>query len=207
MGRILGELLFIGLIILLVFLAYSSAGSHEHQVRVRAIELSDVDNMDGLSFEHYVAWLLSNNGFKKVYVTQGSGDFGADIIATKRSKKYAIQVKRMSSIVSRHAISDAVAAREHYGCTDAIVVTNNYFSRQAEEFSLSTGCTLVDRDALADWIIKAGGAKRNLGFLMKKTTNWSETALPEPKRSHNYFYELCRVLLVLFILIFIWVLP
>jgi len=51
----------------------------------RTLSASNVDNMDGLSFECFVATLLEHEGFTRVEITKGSGDFGVDIIATKGS--------------------------------------------------------------------------------------------------------------------------
>ena len=39
--------------------------------------------MDGWEFEEYCASILRKNGFSHVEVTQGSGDFGIDVIAEK----------------------------------------------------------------------------------------------------------------------------
>ena len=125
---------------------------YKFEARMRAIELSDIDNMDGIAFEHYVAHLLKNKGYIDVKVTKGSGDFGVDITALKGEKRYAIQVKRTSGKVSRRAISDAIAGKDHYSCNAAMVITNSYLSRSAEEFSKSVKCDVVDRDKIIDWI-------------------------------------------------------
>jgi len=45
-----------------------------------------------------------------------------------------------------------VAGMQHYRCTKAMVITNNYFTPGAETLARSTGCLLVDRDTLAKWI-------------------------------------------------------
>ena len=114
----------------------------------------NVDNMDGLYFECFVATLLKHEGFTRVEVTKGSGDFGVDIIATKGGYRYAIQVKRSSGIVSRRAVSDAVAGKSHYSCNAAMVVTNGYLSKQSQQFASSVGCEIIDRDKIAEWITR-----------------------------------------------------
>jgi restriction system protein len=119
--------------------------------RYRLLTLANVDTMTGMDFEHYVSRLLQHRGFQ-VTLTKASGDLGVDLIACNGSLKYAIQVKRHSQLVSRRAVSDAVAGESHYGCNAAMVVTNWFFSRWAVELARSTGCELVDRDALARWI-------------------------------------------------------
>ena len=136
--------------------------SRVYEARQRAIQVADVDNMDGFTFEHYVAWLLRHKGYEDVEVTSGSGDFGADIIARRAGEKYAIQVKRWASNVSRRAISDAVASKDYYGCTSAMVVTNSYFSKNAILFARSANCELVDRDLLTTWIMDAVGSPESI---------------------------------------------
>ncbi len=124
----------------------------DEEARLRAIRLSNIDNMEGIEFEKYVAWLLEQKGYQQVEVTKGSGDFGVDIVASYAGEKYAIQVKRYSSNISRRAVSDAVAGKDHYYCSSAMVVTNSYFTKQAKVFAESVNCELVDRDILIDWI-------------------------------------------------------
>jgi len=114
--------------------------------------LSDIDNMAGHQFEHYVAKLLAHQGFS-TQVTVASGDLGVDVLASKAGTRYAIQVKRQGQNVSRRAVSDAVAGRIHYKCTNAMVVTNAFFTAGAQELAKSTSCRLVDRNELTQWIL------------------------------------------------------
>ena len=121
--------------------------------RIRALKIADIDHLDGIDFEYYIGNLLSHQGYK-VKITPGSNDFGVDIIARYRMYKYAIQIKRYMRQVSRRAVSDAVAGKVYYKCDKAMVVTNSYFSESAIKFAKSLGCELIDRDILADWIMK-----------------------------------------------------
>lgn len=141
----------------LFFVANTRAKERERatqEARLRTIDLSDIDKMDGLPFEHYIANLLKHEGFTQVEVTKGSGDFGVDVIALKSNCRYAIQVKRSSGTVSRRAVSDAVAGKRHYSCSAAMVVTNGYLSRQSKDFASSVGCEIIDRDILTEWIMR-----------------------------------------------------
>jgi restriction system protein len=118
---------------------------------MRSIELSQIDNMEGVVFEGYLVKLLESRGFSAENI-RASNDFGVDIIARMAGDKIAIQAKRYSKPISRIAISDAVAGMKHYGCNRAMVITNTRFTKSALEFANSTGCELVDRDKLAIWI-------------------------------------------------------
>ena len=121
----------------------------------------DFDSMDGLGFEHFVAKLLSQRGFS-AEVTKGSGDLGVDILATNPKGRFAIQVKRYNQPVSRRAVSDAVAGRDHYKCDFAMVITNNYFTNDAKKLAGTNSCLLVDRDELQIWI--TGSSARGYDF-------------------------------------------
>jgi hypothetical protein len=127
--------------------------------RLRALALSDIDNMEGVAFEYYVAELLRHQGYTEVNVSKGSGDFGVDIVASKGTRRYAIQVKRRSGMVSRTAVSDAVAGKGHYSCNAAMVITNSYLSAKSTAFASSVGCEIVDRDTLAEWIVRFQGSR------------------------------------------------
>ena len=85
---------FIGVILLII------SASQEEEERIRALKLADVDNMNGVAFEEYVGKLLEYQGFS-ARVTPSTNDKGVDIIATKGDLKYAIQVKRYRSAISR----------------------------------------------------------------------------------------------------------
>jgi HJR/Mrr/RecB family endonuclease len=55
--------------------------------------LYDIDRMDGVDFEHYIAARLRAAGYT-VEITRTTGDFGVDIIATKSGNRIAVQCKR-----------------------------------------------------------------------------------------------------------------
>jgi HJR/Mrr/RecB family endonuclease len=136
----------------IALLKQNRATKLEEEKRIRALELADVDNMGGIEFEHYASKLLTNREFR-VEVTQPSGDLGVDIIAEKDGLKYAIQVKRQTNPVSRRAVSDAVAGKAHYGCNAAMVITNSQFTAGATRLAESTGCELIARNTLSEWVL------------------------------------------------------
>jgi len=122
--------------------------------RLQKILVSEVDSMKGHDFEHYVAEILTMNGFRKVKVTKGSGDYGIDITATLEKDKYAIQCKRSESKIGIKAVQEAFLGREHYKADIAVVVTNNYFTKQAYDASEGK-VALWDRERLGGLIRKA----------------------------------------------------
>ena len=113
--------------------------------------ITEIDRMEGLDFEHYVARLLRHQGYVAT-VTKASGDLGVDIVAQKGQHRYAVQTKRHAKPISRQAISDAVAGMGYYHCDQAMVVTNSTFTPGAITLAQSNGCMLVDRTELTRWI-------------------------------------------------------
>lgn len=110
----------------------------------------DFDNMDGWEFERWCAEWLRQNGFANVQVTSGSGDYGIDIIAHKNHVKYGIQCKRYEGTVGWHAVEEARAGAEYWGCQKAVVLTNSTFTKQAVEGAGRIGVELWDRE----WITR-----------------------------------------------------
>jgi HJR/Mrr/RecB family endonuclease len=92
----------VGLGVLITFVStVAYLGIRNRYRRQRAIRLADVDHMNGLAFEAYVCRLMESQGYRAENV-RGSADFGVDIIATRNGTRYAVQVKRQQSGVSRN---------------------------------------------------------------------------------------------------------
>lgn len=110
--------------------------------------LSCIDKMEGHEFEQFTASLLRKLGYERVEVTPGSGDQGVDVIAVKDGKRYAIQCKRYSQKLGNKPVQEVFAGKTIYGCSIAVVLTNNYFTEGAKEAARATGVELWDRDTL-----------------------------------------------------------
>lgn len=109
---------------------------------------ANIDSMDGIAFENFIADLLRKNGYSNVDVTKASGDHGIDVIATKNGIKYGIQCKRYSSKVGNQAIHEAFSGAAFYDCNQAIVATNNIFTNSAIEEAKKIGVILWDGDKI-----------------------------------------------------------
>lgn len=110
------------------------------------------DIMNGLEFEHFCADILTANGFSNVEVTQGSGDHGIDILAEKYDITYAIQCKCYSSNIGNAAVQQAHTGKSLYHKDIAVVLTNQYFTQQAQEEANAPGVKLWDRNKLEELI-------------------------------------------------------
>lgn len=119
--------------------------------KLRAIQLSGVDVMDGFVFEKYVEELLKNQGFHNVRLTE-KYDLGIDAIADKDGEKWGIQIKRNRGKTKAESVRQAVTALNHYKCTRAMVVSNSQFTGAARQLAESNRCVLIDRQQLGEWI-------------------------------------------------------
>ncbi len=115
-------------------------------------QLMEIDDLDGFQFEKYIGQLLKKIGFVNVIVTKGSGDFGADVIAEKDNIKYAFQCKRFNSVIGPKPIGEVLRGMKKYNCEKGIVITNNYFTKQAIEEGKVYNIELWDRDKLSNLI-------------------------------------------------------
>lgn len=104
-------------------------------------------DMDGIEYEHYCANILNNLGWE-THVLKASGDQGVDIIATKESRKYAIQCKRYSKPVGNKAIQEVIAGKIFYNIDSAIVVSNSSFTKSAQQLASATGVILLHHEQL-----------------------------------------------------------
>lgn len=82
-------------------------------------------------------------------VTGKTGDFGVDIVATRNGERVAVQCKNWESKVGPRAIQEVVAGRIHYGCNKAVVVSQNGFTKAAQELARSNGVILCTKEELS----------------------------------------------------------
>lgn len=125
----------------------------KYKQKLLKANISDIDNMDGQEFEEFLGALFEKQGYT-VMLTQYVGDYGADLVIDKDDIRIAIQAKRYSNKVSISAIQEIVSAKTYYGATYAWVITNNYFTKPAQNLALTNEVTLIDRDKLIDLILE-----------------------------------------------------
>lgn len=134
------------------------------------------DNMTGQEFENFCARVLRQNGFLRVTVTKGSGDHGIDILANKDGMKYAIQCKCYSGNVGNKAVQEAYSGKAIYRADIAVVMTNRYFTSQAEQDAKALNVRLWDRNKLQNLICFARDEK-NINLIESKNKIKKETEI------------------------------
>ncbi|MEH6954448.1 restriction endonuclease [Neobacillus drentensis] len=153
--------------------------------QTEAFKMDDIDLMSGYEFEEYVAVILKKLGYSNVNVTQQSGDFGADIIAVNQEGvKVAVQCKRYGKqkYVGILAIQEIFTAMEYYDCQQAMVITNSFFTKQADQTAQKVGVTLWNRNELAEKVV---------GLNKKSWNDYLLTYYIDPKNNRgDYEYVL-----------------
>lgn len=110
-----------------------------------------VDAMDGFQFEAFLVEIFQTIGYD-VKETKKTADQGADLFVTRFGKNMVIQAKNYSGSVGNAAVQQAISAKAFYGCDEAMVVTNSYYTKSAKELSSTAGVRLIDRDGLQSYL-------------------------------------------------------
>jgi len=110
-----------------------------------------VDAMDGFQFEDFLVEVFQTMGYD-VKETKRTQDQGADLFVTRFGKDMVIQAKNYSGSVGNSAVQQVISAKTFYGCDEAMVVTNSYFTRSAKELAESALVRLIDRDELQKYL-------------------------------------------------------
>lgn len=164
-GRVFKRLGFVLLLIILLpfMLVFYAARGIVRAVRKKRWELegkrdkrlvlsavmSDVDIMEGYEFEEYLKALFFYDGYS-VEVTPRSKDYGADLIMEKAGERIVVQAKRYNKGVGIKSVQEVLGAMKHYDATDACVVTNSFFTAEAELLAKENGVQLIDREELIE---------------------------------------------------------
>ncbi|TSI08288.1 restriction endonuclease [Lysinibacillus sp. BW-2-10] len=121
--------------------------------KLRKAGIKQIDTMTGEEFEQYLGVLFRKRGFKVAF-TKTSGDYGADLILKDRNEVIAVQAKRYSGSVGVKAVQEIIGALKMYDASQAWVVTNSYFTKQAEKLAEANDVYLINRDELIEMILK-----------------------------------------------------
>ncbi len=143
--------LFIAVIVICVVIGFLAILSFLYLRKKRNFS-KDYDLMEGREFEYFCADLLEKRGFLEVEVTKGSGDNGVDILAEKDGVTYAIQCKRYDEPVGVKAVQEAYAGRDYYDRMVGVVMSNQYFTKNAVDMARKLKIMLWDRGYLEEMI-------------------------------------------------------
>ncbi|WP_395965634.1 restriction endonuclease [Bacillus sp. Xin] len=113
-----------------------------------------IDKMDGYQFEVYLKALFRELGYRPE-VTKRSCDYGVDVVL-KGKNRIVIQAKRygVKNRVGIRAVQEVYAGKAYYKADEAWIVTNNAYTKQAEELAKACQVKLIDRFELQKLISK-----------------------------------------------------
>lgn len=125
----------------------------EEERKIILSDIKKVDNMTGKEFEFFLSACYKKLGYS-VTPTPVTQDYGADLILIKDGIKTVVQAKRSKNPVSVKAVQEIVAAIKYYKASQALVVTNNKFTKNARNLARFNKVSLLERGELMDFIIK-----------------------------------------------------
>jgi len=128
-------------------IAYGIAARIVRRRRLARSGIANIDRFGGEMFEQYLELLFERLGYA-VERTRFAGDYGGDLVLRKDGVRTVVQAKRYNKPVGVRAIQEAVAAKGYYGCTEAMVVSNAHYTKQAAHLARTNHVVLWDRDAL-----------------------------------------------------------
>lgn len=106
-------------------------------------------SMTPLEFEHWCRDMLMQQGWT-ANVVGGSGDQGADVIATKENSTLVLQCKYYGSPVGNAAVQEVHAARSFYRASHAAVVTNANYTKGGVALADRTNVRLLSAQELME---------------------------------------------------------
>jgi restriction system protein len=144
------------------------------------IVISQVDDMNPYNFESLLGMVYETQGYR-IEVTRKSGDQGADVIMEKAGIRAVVQAKLYAQPVGNSAVQEVFAAKTHYKCQEAIVVTNNSFTRSAIELAMTNSVKLVDRPKLIEMLNEFNKHPKDYGRLSSLMVPTLPPSEPIPK--------------------------
>ncbi|RAT97857.1 restriction endonuclease [Brevibacillus sp. Leaf182] len=158
---ILTSIIILALILTLIFHSRNTLQNATIPIKKSEIDplffdISDIDKMDdGSEFEMYLYRLLLELGYKGVFKTVGSRDFGADLVFIDRSgTRNVIQAKRYSieNPVGISAVQEVYSSMRYYKAKKSIVITSSTFTGSCETLAGVNYVKLLDRKDLIEII-------------------------------------------------------
>lgn len=149
----IGFTLAVGLIVFLAILLLQNNSRKKREQEIRNSGILEIDKMSGVQFEEYLRLFFLKAGYI-VKTTPASGDFGADLLLEKESKRIVVQAKRYKSNVGIKAVQEVASAKNHYQATETWVITNSNYTKAAQELAASNGVKLIGREKLMQMILQ-----------------------------------------------------
>lgn len=132
-------------LILILFFLYIQKS--KERKRYLSSGIDTIDQMKGIEFEHLLNYYFKELGYKS-QMTKATNDYGADLILKKDGDTVIVQAKRYNSKIGIKAVQEAIGAVTYYSADKGMVITNNYFTKQAITLAKSAEIELWDREKI-----------------------------------------------------------
>jgi HJR/Mrr/RecB family endonuclease len=143
------------------FTEFMASGGPSTQTAPRILNIEDVDQLDGNSFETFSALLFSKQGFISQVTEKRQGDGGIDMVATSNGVGILVQCKSsQSSTIGWDAIKEVVGGAMRYQAKmpsvkfKKIAITNQKFNSNATEQANFNNVELIDRMQIQEMLQK-----------------------------------------------------
>lgn len=115
-------------------------------------EKQSLNSIIGIQFESFCASLLKRIGFDQVHVTPATRDYGIDILGKINFHgKLGIQCKHVNNKkrkIGYRAIEEVQSGVKYYHLQAGVILTNGYFTHQAQKSAKKMHITLWDDTVL-----------------------------------------------------------
>ena len=137
------------LLLATIFFLICSIPTYIRNQRLKKAGILDTDTMSGIEFENWLKYRFQDMGYR-VKTTPRTGDGGADLILTGRNgERIAVQAKKSArQNIGVKAIEEVLRGKMVHDCDRAMVVTNQYYTKQAYSNAKKCNIELWDRDVL-----------------------------------------------------------
>jgi len=141
----------------------------KYQKKLLLSGIHEIDSMSGEKFEELLRAYFKQNGYK-VKLTPSTADYGADLILKKDNETTVVQAKRWDKNVGIKAVQETVGAVNHFNASRGIIISNSYYTANAEDLAMSNNIELWDRDKLINVLSKVQGKDIAKEVTTKKKT-------------------------------------
>ena len=130
--------------------------------------ITAVDAMTGRQFGVLLEHFFVNKGYRVARIGGRRGDSGARLLLNNAHGRVIVDTRRLTNVVHPDAVQEAIAARDHYGATRALVVTSSDYSHDAVTDRELPRCHVVEQG-------DADGRTHQLSWRARST--WCQAAL------------------------------
>ncbi len=134
----------------------------------KGITISKIDALTGDEFEDICSLIFKYAGYN-VEKTGGSGDYGADLVITKRFKVVVQAKLYYNHGVGNKAVQEVSSALKYYKADFACVITNWKFTANAKTIAQIQNVVLIDRQDVIEFLTDVkNGTRKSKIFNLKQ---------------------------------------